>query len=98
MIPERNGVVIRFPNYGNRFARCDVYKLPGFGYAFVANVFYYDHSVDPEDLDADVNTEWDDQVLEKALKNEPHIIIIVPDRCVTILDDWTDENWRAKRG
>jgi hypothetical protein len=94
MMPERNGVVIRFPNYGNRFARADVYRLVGFGYAFVANVFYYDSW--KGEIDADVDTSYSDQVLEKALKNEPHQIIIVPDECVNIINDWTAENWRSK--
>lgn len=99
MIPERNGIVLRFPNYGNRYARADVYRLPGYGYAFVANVFYYDSEVNvTTDIDADVDTSLDHEVLEKALKNEPHVIILVPDNCVTVYSDWRNAEWRAKKG
>lgn len=92
MTPERNGVVLHFPNYGNRYARADVYRLDGFGYAFVANCFYCDGM----DIDASVDTSWDDQVLEKSLLNQPHVMIIVPFRCVTVCHDWNDSDWQRK--
>jgi hypothetical protein len=88
MIPERNGVVLRFPNYGNKYARADVYRLQGFGYVFIANVFYSPAVIDP---DADVHHDWGD-ILEKTLSNE-HQIIIAEERCVYVHKDWT-KPWR----
>ncbi len=91
MMPERNGVTVRFPNYGNKFARTDVYHLPGFGYAFIASIFYNNTPNSPgADFDADVDTSHDHNVLEKKLNNEPHEIIIVPYHCVTIYNDWME--------
>ena len=88
MIPEKNGITLRFVQYGNKYARADVYRLKGFGYAFVCNFFYGDGD---QNVHADVDAPYDGDVLEKALLNQPHVMVIVPDHCVRIYNPWGDQ-------
>lgn len=51
-IPIKNGTNVHFPEYGNKFARCDIYRI-GNTYIFVGSPFY-DSNFTEELIDATV--------------------------------------------
>lgn len=51
--PIKNGVIVRFTEYGNRYLRADIYKV-GNAYVFVGSEFYQNDDAIHDKIDVDV--------------------------------------------